>query len=82
VNSDTCDLLIVEREAITLDLNNVIVDVRDPDRVAATREDFLEGIDLAGEEEFEDWLRDERQSVEAAREAGGRRLADDVISFG
>src|SRR3569832_744377 len=68
VNFDDNVLLIIERECITLDLSKVVVDIRDPARVAATREDFLEGIDLAGEEGFEDWLREERQSILAGRE--------------
>lgn len=72
VNSNRCVLLIIEREAITLNLEKITVDIRDPARVAATREDFLEGIDIAGEEGFEDWLREERQSIDAAREASGR----------
>jgi DNA-binding SARP family transcriptional activator len=76
VNSSDGELLIVEREAVTLNLGKVIVDIRDPARVAATREDFLEGIDLAREEGFEDWLRDERQSIDAAREGRGRRFTD------
>lgn len=70
-------LIIVERDSVTLNLEQVIVDIRDPARVAATREDFLEGIDLAGEEGFEDWLREERQSIEAVRESKGHRLAED-----
>lgn len=76
VNSDDGELLIVEREAVTLNLSKVVVDIRDPARVAATREDFLEGIDLAREEGFEDWLREERQSIDAAREGRGRRFTD------
>ena len=82
VNTDEHMLLIVDREAIALNLDKVVVDVRDPDLVAATREDFLEGIDFAGEERFEDWLRDERQSINAVREAGGRRLAGKVVRYG
>ncbi len=82
VNCPDCELLIVERETVSLNLSKVIVDIRDPARIAATREDFLEGIDIAGEEGFEDWLRDERQSIDAAREMNGRKPADLASSQG
>jgi DNA-binding SARP family transcriptional activator len=68
LNSERGNLLIIEREAVLLDLDMIVVDVRDPARVASSRDDFLEGVDIACEEEFEDWLREERQSITAARE--------------
>src|SRR3546814_16644930 len=43
--------------------------IRDPDQVVQLRGEFLEGIDIAWEESFEDWLREERQAIAAAREA-------------
>lgn len=69
VNVGTRPLLSVSHDTVSLDLEQIIVDVRDPARVVASREEFLEGIDLACEEGFEDWLRDERQSIDAARKA-------------
>lgn len=80
VNAHSDLLISVERDSVTLNLEHVIVDIRDPARVAATREDFLEGIDIAGEEGFEDWLRDERQSIDAIRESNGRRLTEKPVS--
>lgn len=68
-------LLIVGHDTVALNLNRVVVDVRDPRRVAESRDEFLEGIDIAWEEGFEDWLRDERLAIESAREADGEAPA-------
>lgn len=69
LNTEDRDLLIVARETAALNLSSVAVDVRDPVRILESREDFLEGIDIACEEGFEDWLREERQSISAMRES-------------
>ena len=69
VNIGDPPLLIVNHEAVALDLKQVVVDIRDPDQVVQLRGEFLEGIDIAWEESFEDWLREERQAIAAAREA-------------
>lgn len=63
-------LLVIEHETVALDLERVVVDVRDPQRILESRGEFLEGIDIAWEEGFEDWLRDERQAIETVREDG------------
>lgn len=64
--------IIIEPSRVRLDLARVSIDVRELEAdLAAHRAtgigegDFLEGIDLAGEEEFEDWLRVQRQMVAA-----------------
>ena len=41
-----------------LDLSQFDVDVMAPRQAAIATGEFLEGFDLAGEEGFEDWLRD------------------------
>ncbi len=64
-------LLIIAHETVALNLDRVVVDVRDPRRIAESRDEFLEGIDIAWEEGFEDWLREERQAIESARETDG-----------
>lgn len=66
----------------TLNLALVAVDIHDPARIGESREDFLEGMDLAGEEGFEDWLRDERQSINAVREASREGNAQPELYFG
>lgn len=72
------DLLIVDRDTVALNLSCVTVDIRDPISILESREDFLEGIDIACEEGFEDWLREERQSISALREASREpRAAND-----
>lgn len=58
-------LLRVNRDAVALDLRRVQIDIHDGS--GGTRGDFLEGIDLAGEEGFEDWLREERQTLAESR---------------
>ncbi|MDI1284143.1 MAG: tetratricopeptide repeat protein [Reyranella sp.] len=52
-------LLICERQTVRLDLSLVDIDALLPKQGVATG-DFLEGFDIAGEEGFEDWLREQR----------------------
>ncbi|SHK88388.1 hypothetical protein [Bradyrhizobium lablabi] len=57
--------LICERDRVRLDLSIVSVDIFEPDDEAGTHGagqsgEFLEGIDIPGEEAFEDWLREQR----------------------
>jgi tetratricopeptide (TPR) repeat protein len=62
-------LLHADHETVALNLEAVEIDLRDPLQLASARGEFLEGIDIAWEEGFEDWLRDERQAIESEREA-------------
>ena len=48
---------------VRLNLAHVDVDIRDRQRIAFSSEELLEGIDIAGEEAFEDWLRQTRKSL-------------------
>jgi len=54
--------LICERDRVRLDLNIVSVDIFEPDDEDGSGQsgEFLEGIDIPGEEAFEDWLREQR----------------------
>jgi TolB-like protein len=57
--------LICERDRVRLDLNIVSIDIFEPDDEAGAHGtgqagEFLEGIDIPGEEAFEDWLREQR----------------------
>ena len=62
INSDSIRLVDGDFNRIWIDLNHVRVDVRAMDSFAAA--EFLEGLDIAGEEMFEDWLREERMRLE------------------
>jgi TolB-like protein len=56
--------LICERDRVRLDLSIVSIDIFEPDDATAHDAgqpgEFLEGIDIPGEEAFEDWLREQR----------------------
>jgi TolB-like protein len=58
------DILERETQRIGLKLDHIDIDMLALDladgRSAPSRDDFLEGIDLKGCEDFEDWLRDQR----------------------
>jgi TolB-like protein len=67
LNREGWTLLICERDRVRLDLNIVGVDIFEADE-ASTREsgqpgEFLEGVDIPGEEAFEDWLREQRDRL-------------------
>ena len=73
LNGGPKPLLICERQRVMLDLSLIDVDVLLPRQGGrqggvATGE-FLEGFDLAGEEGFEDWLREQRGLLEAGAAA-------------
>jgi len=77
-------LLAAERDRIRLDLAQVIVDAHAcfngeaaPDGNGASVGDFLEGLDLPGEDGFEDWLRERRSALRdcASQVARAKTLA-------
>ena len=64
-------LLICERQRVMLDLSLIDVDALMPNQGVprqggVSTGDFLEGFDLAGEEGFEDWLREQRGLLEGS----------------
>src|SRR3954464_11520194 len=59
LNQGAEPLLICERDRVRLPLDLIDVDVRLP-AYSAEGGDFLEGIDIAGEDGFEEWLRAQR----------------------
>jgi len=59
LNTGPKPLLICERQTVRLDLSQIDIDALLPKHGVATG-DFLEGFDIAGEEGFEDWLREQR----------------------
>ena len=69
LNRDGVPLLICEHDRVRLNLELIDIDTRlaSEDPFAG---DFLEGIDIAGEDNFEQWLREQRSIL--AREAKPR----------
>ena len=63
------ELLICTRDRVRLHLDLIEVDARlEPEQSLAG--EFLEGLDIAGEDGFEEWLREQRNALaRAAREA-------------
>ncbi len=54
------ELIHSDKACVWLDLSRIDIDLRNVDGVAVGRDTFLEGLDITGEEAFEDWLREER----------------------
>lgn len=52
--------------AVRLNLQAVDVDIRNAEIISPTSGEFLEGIDIAGEESFEEWLREMRSGFAEA----------------
>lgn len=50
-------------DRIGMDLKRCIVDARSPSLVTHCKYQFLEGLDIPGEDRFEDWLRRTRQCL-------------------
>lgn len=66
MNDNDTPYLIIARDQVSLDLTRVTVDVLRPPTAAhrAIRHaEFLEGLDIVGEEAFEDWLRVQRVAL-------------------
>ncbi len=69
LNTPDDPLLLIDRDQVALDLSRVHIDVLQQNVAAhfAIREaEFLEGLDIAGEEGFEDWLRMQRATLSKA----------------
>jgi tetratricopeptide (TPR) repeat protein len=75
INRPEDPVLCARNGIVGLNLERIEIDVRDPALLSATNADFLEGIDLPGEEAFEDWLRDKRRRIEAERQRGAAAVA-------
>jgi TolB-like protein len=70
------DLIGADHNRIWIDLERVQIDARAIDRPPTDfSEAFLEGIDISGEEAFEDWLREQRQVITQRRDQGALRQA-------
>lgn len=66
-NTLDCLPLITDHRSIRLDLDAIWIDVlQGAERGNSIDEEFLEGLDIAGEDDFEEWLRDARSQIAAA----------------
>jgi TolB-like protein/Flp pilus assembly protein TadD len=67
LNTQDAPLLLTQRDRVRLDLSMLCVDAHAPvggaGPTAHAAEDFLEGLDLSGEEGFEDWRRERRLAL-------------------
>ena len=77
-------VLDANHSSVRLDLTRIDVDARDLDHIGDHGGEFLEGLDVAGEDAFEDWLRDQRQQFERLgnRDGAGQvRLPKTIVDL-
>jgi TolB-like protein/Tfp pilus assembly protein PilF len=60
LNQQGAEVLYCDHSRVWLDLNCLDIDARSQSATSNPTGEFLEGLDIAGEEGFEDWLRGER----------------------
>ena len=65
LNTQALELLVCTHDRVRLDLRHLSVDARGEDAAVGEGE-FLEGLDLSGEDGFEDWLREQRTRLKDA----------------
>ena len=59
----TVPLVEATSRTIRLNLDAVEIDIRTEEAILRSSGEFLEGIDIAGEESFEEWLREIRNNI-------------------
>jgi TolB-like protein len=70
VNSAELTLIHSDKNRVWLELSLIRIDARENDGGALGQDDFLEGLDIPGEDGFEEWLREERaRTIERATAA-------------
>lgn len=80
VNVGGIELIAADHSRVWIDLSRIVCDIRTTEDLPSG--EFLEGIDIVGEEEFEDWLRLERERLELARSEKAPAAADSKILSG
>ncbi|HEY2481396.1 MAG TPA: hypothetical protein VGI30_04260 [Caulobacteraceae bacterium] len=87
LNDGESPLLVCEHDRVRLDLEQFCIDARAPEPAGSpdgsggvTRGEFLEGLDLANENEFEDWLREQRAALRKRRPAPGEKGAESLAA--
>jgi TolB-like protein len=73
LNQGDRPLIFADHARIWLDLSHFKIDAREMDGGSQTKGEFLEGLDIPGEDGFEDWLREERARIEALAERSSKR---------
>lgn len=74
------DLLQIDLRSVRLNYDCISVDIHDRDYARTSSAVFLEGIDLAGEDEFEEWLRDARSAFDELRSSGAEPPASEAVA--
>jgi TolB-like protein/DNA-binding SARP family transcriptional activator len=67
LNTATRPLIDADHLRVWIDLTQIQVDAREIEFQTDAPGEFLEGLDIAGEEGFEDWLREERARISNLR---------------
>jgi TolB-like protein len=80
LNRGVAPLLITGNDRARLDLARVRVDAHAAGPDEGASHEFLEGLDIPGEEGFEEWLREQRSALRArpSQAAARRAAADDA----
>jgi TolB-like protein len=73
LNREATPLLVFERDRVRLRIDLIEIDARAP--APAVRGEFLEGLDIPGEEGFEEWLREQRHERARQTEARGHGVS-------
>ena len=74
-------LLQCEHDRVRLDISQLTVDARSPTDVSSegiVPAEFLEGLDISGEEGFEEWLREQRAVIAAQAQSRSSDTVADV----
>jgi TolB-like protein/tetratricopeptide (TPR) repeat protein len=88
LNIEAEPLLITEHDRVRLDLRQLNVDARavtfpgaqGAELVGSLSYDFLEGLDIAGEDGFEEWLREQRSVLKTRVGEPSRRGSTPVVA--
>lgn len=78
------NILHADYSRVRLDLTCLEVDARDLAKGADANSEFLEGLDIAGEDAFEDWLRAQRQQFQRSANfdgSGQARLPKAIVDL-
>ena len=79
LNDDHNIILDADNGRLWLNLDIIDIDVRNP--LSMTNDELLEGMDIAGEEAFEEWLREERAANSEHQEASAIKTKSHSIDL-
>lgn len=78
LNDFGLEILVSEHRVLRLDVGSLWLDIDHLEDRQSDHSDFLEGIDIAGEDDFEDWLRQVRSRTADMRDAGAAQAVSDA----